>query len=175
MTSGKSVGTPHQRHRSGQHFYSTRVESSRMFNTISGFGGHSPSAGTPAASPDGSMEVHRRNEQAPRRRVTHGKQRHHLIPPLLPSRSAGATSHPVPRPLSCSRRFPTATHGRRGGRHRPRPGRTKPSGPTWVNRPGPDTGDPPRFGGAFRKRRPGPVSWVVMLGVGSARARRRAR
>jgi hypothetical protein len=81
MTSGKSVGTPHQRHRSGQHFYSTRVESSRMFNTISGFGGHSPSAGTPAASPDGSMEVHRRNEQAPRRRVTHGKQRHHLIPP----------------------------------------------------------------------------------------------
>jgi hypothetical protein len=54
------------------------------------------------------------------------------------------------------------------------PWRTNPSGPTWVNRPGPHTGDPPPFGGGFRKR-PGPVSWVVLWGAGSARARRRAR
>jgi hypothetical protein len=64
-------------------------------------------------------------------------------------------------------------HGRRGadtdlalpGRIRPgRPGSTGPD-PTPVIH---------RRSGGFRKRGPGPVSWVVMLGVGSARARRRA-
>src|SRR6185312_402187 len=51
------------------HRHSTRVESSHMFHTVSGFSGHSPSAGTPPASPDGPLYCTRRSRRRPHGRA----------------------------------------------------------------------------------------------------------
>jgi hypothetical protein len=113
-----------------------------MFTTVSGFSGYSPSAGTPAASPDGSMEVRRPNEQALRRHLTHGKQRQHLIPSLLPSRSAGR-HHIRRRGRSAAPGVPDGDSMVGVGPTPTSPWQDESVRATWVNRPGPHTGDPP--------------------------------